>query len=92
MRSMSGWQTIGVVLSVLWIVGSPMYFHFDEYNRDWRHYRLCVDVQTKYFPNPDPEANISAICDKEAFDHERILSNCCPAKLGHGLTCSALFG
>src|SRR6516164_2697415 len=38
---MSGWQRIGVVLSVLWIVGYPIYSFIDENESNERAYRTC---------------------------------------------------
>src|SRR5215467_11295247 len=47
---LNGWQRIGVIASVVWIVGAPMYFDSradkEELARaDW-FYRLCRDVES----------------------------------------------
>ena len=69
MRSMSGWQRIGVVLSVLWIVGYPIYSFIDENESNERAYRTCLKIHTEYFPNPDlSSADIHARCQKTAFE------------------------
>jgi hypothetical protein len=59
-----GWLRIGVVLSVLWIVGYPIYSFIDE-----RAYQTCLKIHTEYFPNPDlSSADIRARCQKTAFE------------------------
>ena len=63
-----GWLRIGVVL---WLIGFPIYSHIDEDKSNWKHYNTCIDIHTKYFPNPDPKADILGTCRKSAFDLTR---------------------
>ena len=59
-RSLSGWQRIGVVLSVLLIAGFPTYFYIQHNNRVGDRLQRCLDLQTKYFP----ELSFHQIWDK----------------------------
>jgi hypothetical protein len=66
---MSGWLRIGVVLSVLWVVGYPIYSFIDETKSNERAYRTCQKIYIQYFPNPDlSSADIHAQCQKTAFE------------------------
>jgi hypothetical protein len=66
---MSGWLRIGVVLSVLWVVGYPIYSFIDETQSNEMAYRTCQKIYTQYFPNPDlSSADIHARCQKTAFE------------------------
>ena len=40
---MSGWQRIGVVISVLWLVSVPLYGAMDYNSRVWRRFSDCVN-------------------------------------------------
>jgi hypothetical protein len=46
---MRGWLRIGVVLSVLWIVGYPTYFFIDSNIRAWDRRQTCLNLQTTVF-------------------------------------------
>jgi hypothetical protein len=46
---MSGWLRIGVVLSVLWIVGYPTYFFIDYNSRAWDRRQTCLNLRTTVF-------------------------------------------
>jgi hypothetical protein len=39
---MSGWQRIGVVISVLWILAAPSYFVISSYQDAGAYYRRCL--------------------------------------------------
>ena len=42
---MSGWQRIGVVISVLWLVGLPVYLQFDANRRIYNHVLDCTTAR-----------------------------------------------
>src|SRR5262249_41052023 len=48
-RIMSGWLRIGVVLSVLWIVGQPIYFFINHNNHAWERRQGCLDLQSTIY-------------------------------------------
>jgi hypothetical protein len=41
---MSGWKRLGVVISVLWLIGSPIYFQVAEARRAEREYKACTSI------------------------------------------------
>jgi hypothetical protein len=49
---MSGWLRLGVVLSVLWVIGFPIYYHIDDNNTRWKQYQTCLDIYIDRFPTP----------------------------------------
>jgi hypothetical protein len=64
-----GWLRIGVVLSVLWVIGFPIYSYIDENESNARAYQTCLKIHTVYFPNPDlSSADIHARCQETAFE------------------------
>ena len=42
---MSGWQRIGVVISVLWLVGLPVYLQWYENERIYNLVLNCIDAR-----------------------------------------------
>jgi hypothetical protein len=44
---MSGWQRIGVVISLLWLVGLPIYVMLDSNRRASNFYTWCRSVEAK---------------------------------------------
>jgi hypothetical protein len=44
-RAMSGWQRIGVVISVLWLVGLPIYLQMHENQRIYNLVMNCIDAR-----------------------------------------------
>jgi hypothetical protein len=44
---MSGWQRIGVVISLLWLVGLPIYLMVDSNRRAGDFYTWCRSVESK---------------------------------------------
>jgi hypothetical protein len=60
---------IGVVLSVLWVVGYPIYSFIDENESNARAYQTCLKLHTEYFHNSDLSSEaIHARCQKTAFE------------------------
>jgi hypothetical protein len=43
---MSGWQRIGVVISLLWLIGSPIYFLVSEYREIEAKFEACIARST----------------------------------------------
>jgi hypothetical protein len=44
---MSGWQKIGVTLSVLWLIGLPIYVMVDSNRRASNFYAWCRNAESK---------------------------------------------
>ena len=44
---MTGWQKIGVTLSVLWLIGLPIYVMVDSNRRPSEFYARCRNVESK---------------------------------------------
>jgi len=44
---MAGWQKIGVTLSVLWLIGLPIYVMVDSNRRASEFYAWCRNVESK---------------------------------------------
>jgi hypothetical protein len=45
---MSGWQRIGVVISLLWLVGLPIYLMADSNRRASDFYTWCRSIESKF--------------------------------------------
>jgi len=41
---MSGWKRLGVVASVLWLIGPPVYFQVEEFLRIEREFEACTSL------------------------------------------------
>ena len=42
MQTMGGWIRLGIVLTVLWLLGYPLYWHLWAWARDWERYDACT--------------------------------------------------
>ena len=61
MKALSGWQRIGIVISVLWLLGFPLYLALVDHNSnldakiaDW--VADCAAHRLQIVPNKDPIA------------------------------------
>ena len=43
---MSGWKRLGVVISILWLIGAPIYFHAPDQQIE-REYEACISIAAK---------------------------------------------
>src|SRR5262245_45388297 len=53
--AMTGWQKIGVTLSVLWLIGLPIYIMVDSNRRASEFYAWCRNVESKIASNMTSE-------------------------------------
>ncbi len=61
----SGWQRLGVVISVLWAVGAPIYAMVDTNHRAGENYGHCYSIAYKTY-GPGPTANETRLQIAEA--------------------------
>jgi hypothetical protein len=59
------WRKIAVVISVLWLIGLPIFVMFDSNRRASEFYAWCRSVETRYPADMTPEQQLE-LCTRSA--------------------------
>ena len=64
---MSGWQRIGVIISVLWLMGLPVYLLIDMYRESTKYTDLLEDVCVATRNSPEGAQTLTEECFRNAI-------------------------
>jgi hypothetical protein len=65
LKLMITWRKIGVVVSVLWLIGLPIFVMFDSNRRASEFYAWCRSAESRYATDMTPEQQLE-LCTRSA--------------------------
>jgi hypothetical protein len=68
LKLMITWRKIGVVVSVLWLIGLPIFVMFDSNRRASEFYAWCRSAESRYATDMTPEQQLELCTRCEVYD------------------------